>query len=113
MTSRYNRLPLAAKRAEDLAHVREPAIACPGCDTKVMPVDLIAHLDERCGGPRDPSPLSLWVNWRAALGVVPERTLLRWVDRGRVRFKGGRGDRLYLFRDLAQHVAQRRVNRRR
>lgn len=112
--SRYHRLPIAEKRAEDLARVREPAVTCPSCDTQVMPADLLAHLDLRCPGPRDPGPGAKWLTWREALAFgVPKRTFKRWVKRGCVRFKGNRGDRLYLARDLVVRIAQQRASRRR
>ncbi len=112
--SEYNRLPIAQKRAEDLARVRDPAVTCQICDTQVMPVDLLAHLEQRCPGPRDPGPGSRWIAHGEALALgVPRVTLKRWADRGRVRFKGERGDRQYLYRDLALTMAQQRLNRRR
>lgn len=111
--SRYHRLPIAQKRAENIARVREPAVTCPICDTQVMPADLLGHMAERCQGPRDPGPGAKWVSWREARALVPKQTLLRWVDRGFVRFTGERQDRRYLYRDLAVKVAQRRGFRRR
>lgn len=111
--SRYHELSIAEKQAESLARVREQPVACPSCGTQVMPADLIAHVEQRCSGPRDPGPGAKWITWREARALVPKRTLVRWVDGGRVRFRGGRGDRQYLYRDLAQNLAQRRIKRRR
>ena len=113
MTSGYNKLPIAEKRALDLARVREPAVTCPSCDTQVMPVDLLVHQEQRCPGPREPGNGAKWITWREAKSLVPERTLVRWVERGAVRFRGGRGDRQYLYRDLALRVSQLRGFRRR
>lgn len=109
----YRKLPIDQKRAEAIARAREPSVSCPECDTQVMPADLLAHLEQRCPGPREPGPGSKWVNWREARSLVPERTLVRWVDRGFVRVKGDRGDRQYLYRDLAKRVSQMRGFRRR
>jgi hypothetical protein len=108
----YQQLSIADKRRQDLAKMREPAITCPVCDTQVMPVDLLSHL-ERCERGREPGPGAKWITWKDAIALVPSRTLKRWVRRGHVRFKGGRGDRLYLARDLIVRVAQRKVSRRR
>lgn len=109
--SSYHRMPIAQKRTEALARARETAVTCPSCDTQVMPADLIAHLEQRCTGPREPSAGAKWATWREALELgVRKRTLIRWVRRGHVRFKGGRGDRLYLLRDLVLRIAQRRAN---
>lgn len=111
--SRYHDLPIAQKRSEALARVREPSVTCPSCDTQLMPADLLAHLEHRCSGPREPGPGAKWVNWREARSIVPARTLVRWVERGFVRVRGGRGDREYLHRDLATRVSQMRGFRRR
>lgn len=112
--SRYHKLPIAEKRAEDLARVREPAVTCRICDTQVMRADLLAHIDNRCPGRREPGPGSKWVTWGEARAIgVPKRTIVRWVKRGYVRVKGGRGDRLYLHADLVDRLAQRKADRRR
>jgi hypothetical protein len=111
--SDYHKLPIAKKRAQALAGVREGAIACPSCDTQVMPADMTSHL-ERCTGPREPGPGSKWVSWQEALAMgVTGRTIIRWRKRGWLRTQGGRGDRKYLLRDLVKRVARRRVERRR
>lgn len=109
----YHRMSLQEKQAEVLVRAREPAVACPSCDTQVMPADLLAHVEQRCAGRRDPTLGSKWVSWREARALVPHRTLIRWVDRGVVRVRGDRGDRQYLYRDLATRVAQLRGFRRR
>lgn len=113
--SRYHRMSIAEKGAEALARVREPSVACPSCDTQVMPADLLAHVEERCEGPREPGPGAKWINWREAMavnGVTPMR-LSRWARNGHVRFVGERQDRKYLYRDLAMKVAQQKGFRRR
>lgn len=112
--SRYHRLPVAEKRAQSIAGMREPAIACPKCDTMTTAADLLKHVSERCSGPRPPGPGSVWVSWRDALdaGVVP-KTLSIWARRGEVRTRGSRGDRQYLLRDLALRLAWNRPVRRR
>lgn len=112
--SRYHSLPIAQKRAESLARVREPAVSCPICDTQVMPVDLIAHVEERCSGPREPGKGSKWLTWREALDLGVSRMMLsRWARSGKVRARGLRGDRQYLARDLQVLLAYQRANRRR
>jgi hypothetical protein len=114
MASSYQRLSIAEKRSLDLSRVREPAVSCPTCDMQVMPADLLAHLEQRCPGPRDPGPSARWINHREAMALgVPRQTLSFWAKSGQVRFFGGRQDRKYLYRDLALKVAQRRGFRRR
>ena len=110
----YHKLSAAQKQAQSLAAVRELPVSCPRCDTQLMPEDLIAHLDQRCTGPREPGPGAKWVNWQGAIAMgVPERTFKRWVQAKHVRYKGGRGDRLYLRRDLVKRLALRRIVSRR
>ncbi len=112
--SSYHRMSAAEKQASSLASVRELPMACPNCDTQVMPEDLIAHLDQRCTGPREPGPGSKWVNWQQALAMgVLDRTLKRWVKAKHVRYKGSRGDRLYLRRDLVKRLVLKRIVSRR
>lgn len=112
--SDYHKLSIGEKRTVALERQRESALACPVCDTQVMPEDLLAHLDQRCTGPRDPGPGSKWVDWRGAIALgVPERTLKRWVQAKHVRYRGGRGDRSYLRRDLVKRLALRRIVSRR
>jgi len=110
----YHRLPLAEKQAVVLETLREPAVACPACDTQVLPGDLLVHVAKRCDGPREPGPRSTWITWRAAIDAgVPARSLKFWVRRGAVRTTGARGDRRYLLRDVAMRVAVSRYKRRR
>lgn len=108
--SSYHRMSAAQKQASSLAAVRELPVSCPRCDTQLMPEDLLVHLDQRCTGPRDPGPGSKWVDWQGALAMgITERTLIRWVRAKHVRYKGGRGDRMYLRRDLVKRLAFRRT----
>lgn len=112
--SRYHLMSAAEKRAGSLATVREPAVTCPSCDTQLMPTDLLAHLEQRCAGPREPGPGAKWVTGREACALgVPQQTLSFWARSGEVRFVGERMDRKYLHRDLALKIAQRRGFRRR
>lgn len=110
----YHKLPIAEKRALDLSRARQPAVTCPDCDMQVMPVDLLAHLAERCAGLRTPGPGDKWITWREALAMgVPRETLSRWVTNGHIRHVGERQDRKYLHRDLALKISQRNGFRRR
>ncbi len=113
MTDDYRRLSVVEKRALDLRRARDAAVRCPQCEMSIMPVDLLAHQEQRCAGRPEPGPGAKWVPWREARAVVSERTLIRWVERGFVRFRGERGDREYLYRDLAIRVSQMRGFRRR
>lgn len=115
MMAQYHRLSVAEKRAASLARMREPAVSCPGgCGMLIMPADLLAHLEERCPGQRDPGPGAKWITWREALALgVPKMTLSRWARRGDVRTRGDRGDRRYLAGDLAVLLARRVASRRR
>lgn len=110
----YHRLPIAQKRAMAAATQREPAVACPRCDTQVMPADLLAHIEQRCTGPREPGALDKWVGARDPIvRNVPKGTRAYWVARGFVRVRGGAMDREYLLRDLAKRIALRQGFRRR
>lgn len=110
----YHKLSVAQKQAQSLAAIREPPVACPKCDTQLMPDDLPAHMEQRCAGPREPGPGSKWVTWQEALAMgVPKQTLIRWVRAKHVRRKGGRGDGLYLKRDLVKRLAIHRIVSRR
>lgn len=112
--SDYHRMTLAQKQAHQRERAREPAVACPVCETQTTAADLIAHVETRCPGPRDPNPAARWVTWREALGMgVPRATLSFWANSKQVRFVGELQDRRYLLRDLAMKVAQRRGFRRR
>ena len=108
-TDSYQRMSLAEKQAANLARAREPAVACPQCDTQTTAADLLEHVAKRCQGPRDPGPGSKWVTWRDAIKMgAPPMALSRWARRGAVRVRGQRGDRQYLLRDLAMQMASRR-----
>lgn len=106
---RYHRLSIAAKQAADRDSMREPAVACPQCETSTSPVDLVDHVKKRCTGHREPHPRSRWVTWREALEIGAQPgTLSKWVSRGVVRVRGERFDRQYLLRDLALRLVDRR-----
>lgn len=113
-TNRYHGLSIQEKQAHALASVREQPVACPSCDTQVMPADMIAHLDHRCTG-REPGPRDKWITHSQALAMgVKKQTLSDWVKARWVRTNNaGRGDRQYLERDLVKRIAFRRVIRRR
>lgn len=111
--SSYHLMTAAEKQAASMARAREQPVACLNCDTQVMPSDFSAHVKQRCHGPRDPGPADKWIGYQEAVAIVPERTFVRWVDKGRVRFRGGRGDRRYLHRDLVQNLNVERFRRRR
>lgn len=113
--SRYHQLSIAEKQAEALGRVREQPVACPRhCGVQVMPADLLAHIEQRCTGPREPGPGAKWITHREALELgVPRATLSFWARRKHVRFVGERQDRKYLYRDLALKLAERKASRRR
>jgi hypothetical protein len=122
--STYQKLSIHEKRAHDLRAVRETAVTCPSCDTQVMPVDLIAHMEQRCKGPSEPGPSARWMTWREAVAIIrrvmPElrlsepaamMRLSRWSHADRrglvvVRARGTRGDRKYLHADLVKHLSR-------
>lgn len=112
--SQYHLLSANEKRTVSLARVRPPAVTCPACDTQVMSADLLAHIEQRCTGPREPGPGSKWVSWAEALKLgISKKALWTWVHRGDVRMRGERGERQYLHRDLVVQVARRLLIRRR
>lgn len=110
----YHRMGIAEKQAHHREQMREPAVACPACDTQTTASDLLQHVAERCAGPREPGPGARWISWREAVrqGIKPQ-TLSKWANNGRVRFRGHRTERQYLLRDLAFRTAQLRLDRRR
>jgi hypothetical protein len=110
----YAKLSAHAKRLEAIARAREPSVTCPHCDWQMMPADLLTHLSDRCEGKRAPGPGAKMVGFRDALALgVPRATLSRWVANGHVRAFGERKDRVYMLRDLALKIAQKRGFRRR
>lgn len=117
--SRYHRLPIAQKRAEGLTRMRTPSVTCPLCDTQVMPTDLLAHLELRCSGLREPGPGDKWLTWKEALALgVSGMNLSLWSrpdknGRIKVRARGNRGDRQYLERDLQVWLTLQKAARRR
>lgn len=114
MTDDYRKLSIGDKHRLYLARSRDASVRCPHCDMQVMPVDLQAHVAQRCAGRPEPGAGAKWVSWREALALgVPGKTFARWVERGFVRFTGERQDRKYLLRDLALKIAIRNGFRRR
>lgn len=113
--SAYHRLPVAEKQALAAERMAEPPMACPiDCGTTVTPADLLAHVNQRCPGPRAPGPASRWVSHREALAAgVPRATLSFWVASGDVRARGLRGGKQYLARDLTHRIVIQRLSRRR
>lgn len=110
----YHLMSIKEKSARALGQARDASVRCPDCDMAVLPVDLLAHMQERCGGQPEIGAGAKWVSWREALAMgVPGKTFARWVERGFVRFVGERQDRKYLLRDLALRIAQRNGFRRR
>jgi hypothetical protein len=114
MASSYQKLSIADKRALDLSRARDAAVRCPNCDMQVLPVDLVAHLEQRCAGRPEPGAGAKWVMWNEALAQgVPRETLARWARTGLVRCVGERQDRKYLLGDLVKMIARRHAFRRR
>lgn len=116
----FGSLSIREKQTRTLAGMREPPVECPYCGTKTPAIDLLAHVETRCSGPRqeqepqEPKNHWRWVDWRHARAMgVPATTLSFWARTGRVRYLGTRMDRKYLLRDLALKLAQRRGFRRR
>lgn len=106
----YIRLSLAAKQAQHRDRMREPAVACPMCETQTTVADLARHIDETCRGRREPHPLSEWISWREALSLgVLRGTLCKWIKAGRVsRREDGDGQHVYLKREIVLEIAARR-----
>jgi hypothetical protein len=106
----YHRMPIAEKQAFHRERMREPAVICPVCETHTTATDLLEHLATRCPGQREPNPNSRWVSLSEAMTMgAPRRTIFRWARPGTVRTKGSWRGRLYLQRDIAQHLARRRA----
>lgn len=113
--SDYHRMSIGQKQARARASMREDAVSCPYCDTKLTAADLVRHVDTRCPGQMPAPPEhGRYVSWREAREMgVPATTLSFWARSKQVRYLGGRMDRRYLLRDLALKIAQRRGFRRR
>ena len=102
----YHLLSAADKQKLHRGKMREPAVACPRCETQTTVADLPRHLST-CAGPRDPHPLSEWLTWTQALALgVRQGTLSKWVASGKVRARGRRWRRQYLRRDIARRIAE-------
>lgn len=110
----YQRMSIGEKQARHRERMREPAVACPVCETQTTAAELLEHVAHRCSGPREPNPHAAWITWAQALalGVLPG-TISRWVKRGTVRVRGEPQDRRYLLRDLALRLAAVRTQQRR
>lgn len=124
MASSYQKLSIADKRALDLSRVRESSVSCPSCDMQVMPVDLLAHMRDRCAGQREPGLSAKWIGWREAVAIIRRSLphlelseaaammrLSRWSHSNQhgvtlVRPCGSRGDRKYLHSDLVKHLSR-------
>lgn len=103
--NRYHLLSIAEKRTEALTNARENPITCQECDMRVMPADLISHMESRCPGPSAPAPGSRWLSGREARAIgVAKSTLSFWANRGFVRVSGEGMDRRYLERDLVKSI---------
>lgn len=101
-------MTVAEKQRQSLDEMREPAVACPRCETQTTAADLLRHIEERCQGPREPHPQSKWITWLEARTLgASDRSLRRWVDRKLVRVQGEPWRRRYLLRDVAKRLAHR------
>lgn len=104
----YARMSLAQKQRVAVERQREPAVACPRCETQTTAADLLRHVGT-CPGRRAPHPASKWVGWREAIDLgVSRSTLSFWAHRGMVRVQGEPERRRYLLRDLTVRIANRR-----
>lgn len=107
--SDYHRMSIGEKQAYARSSMREPSVVCPRCEVSMPPVDLIAHMEARCEGRRDPHPASKWIDWKDALKIAGSKgTLGTWIKRGDVRFDGPKQERKYLLRDVVKMAACRR-----
>ena len=116
MTRRYDGrcVKIGQKQAHARERLREPAVACPICETQTTAADLLEHIETRCPAPREPNPGASWITWRQALAMgLPRGTLSRWVKHRLVRTREGGHERQYLLRDVAVHTAARRAQQRR
>lgn len=110
----YHRLDVRSKERYARDRLREPAIACPACETQTTVRGLVQHLDERCPGRRPPHHLSEWVTWDEAMGVANPAgfhgsQVGDWIRDGLVRTRDDGPARRYLLRDLVQVIAVRLV----
>jgi hypothetical protein len=112
MAISYHRMSLAQKQATARDRMREALLSCPICEVQMPPAELVAHREQPCDR-REPHPAAKWVTWREALSMAPKRSMLRWIKRGAVRFRGERGERLYLLRDIATRLSRQSGFRRR
>lgn len=97
---------IAEKQALTLERAREPSVSCPTCGTQTTAADLLAHVAQRCPGPRDPHPSAQWIKWADAMRLgIPKATMNKWVSLRYVRVRGEIQDRQYLLRDVAVRFA--------
>lgn len=114
----YHKLSITEKRASSIATQREPSLQCPNdCGTQVMAADLLAHIETRCSGPREPGFTAKWVAWPEVRPMMSHMTegaakmaLSRWSRPDhdgeiKVRARGTRPGRVYLLRDLVKQIA--------
>lgn len=102
---------IQAKQRMVLERAREQPCRCPGCEAALDPADLLAHVEQRCAGPREVHPHARWLTWKEAYRLVPRATLRAWVRRKVVRVDGPPRARRYLLRDVVQALAVRRIAR--
>lgn len=108
--SKYHKLTVEEKEKRNRDRMREPAVTCPHCEVKMPVAELLAHVNERCEGKREPHPLSKWLTWTEVVSLgAPVANIKRWVAEGRIRTRGKPGKRAkrYLARDAVKLVALR------
>ena len=99
----YRSMSVAEKEAHNRMH--EPPVRCPDCDMAVQPEDLEKHMAERCQGRPEPVRQCRWISWSEATKLVSKVKLHRLVAKGKVRTRGEKGSRGYLYRDLVKCIA--------
>ena len=110
-SGKYRELSAPEKRAEALKRIREPGVVCPVCEAKCDAADLVAHVEQRCTGPREPHEHARWITTAEALELgASRRTLYRWAEANRLRTRLVRGERQYLLRDVARRLAELRAD---
>lgn len=113
--SEYHKMSVEQKLAHAQERLAEPPVPCPAdCGTTLQPADLLAHVEGRCPGPRQPGPAAKWVRRRDAQAMgIPAPTLSRLARANKIRSRGTGMDKEYLHRDLALGAARRWLDRRR
>lgn len=103
----YHRMPIAEKRALNLATVRESPVRCPHCDIGVTVADLLAHVVGRCSGRPSPHSASRWLSRSDASTLgMPEHALRRLAAKGIVRTRIEKRRTQYLERDVVLELAR-------